>query len=255
MDPTFTDPGEVIPVIKALADPTRLGMLLSMNTASPKGVTASQLADRMGKKIPTILHHLEKLRELGLAQYQMEKNEAGREIKHWRVINPKFLLEINLSVFTDATEIIDDLILYLFEEEKRSYEKDKKRITINYTSENSPKDIKKKLLRYLNETKTNSTQSVEIHHAQEIHSRLAKSSGLEKYLRKWILKAFKDSAASLQLDFFELGDRFVLGRKLQQTLYEHFIQSNKFSAIGYTEEGRPVQRLKLRPEFLDDPDD
>ena len=94
-----------------------------------------------------------------------------------------------------------------------------------------------------------------MHHAQEIHSRLAKSSGLEKYLRKWILKAFKDSAASLQLDFFELGDRFVLGRKLQQTLYEYFIQSNKFSAIGYTEDGRPIQRLKLRPEFLDDPDD
>ncbi|MCK5345239.1 MAG: hypothetical protein KAR20_17640, partial [Candidatus Heimdallarchaeota archaeon] len=106
-----------------------------------------------------------------------------------------------------------------------------------------------------NETKPASTLNVELLHAQEIHSRLAKKSELEKYLRKWILKAFKDSAASLQLDFFELGDRFVLGRKLQQTLYEYFIQSNKFSAIGYTEEGRPVQRLKLRPEFLDDLDD
>jgi len=254
LDPTFTDPGEVIPVIKALADPTRLGMLLSMNTASPKGLTASQLADRMGKKIPTILHHLEKLRELGLANYEMEKNEAGREIKHWRVISPNFSLEINLSAFTDATEIIDELILYLFEEEKRTCEGTEKRITINYTQENSPEDIEKKLLKYLKETKI-STQNIDIHHAQEIHARLAKGSGLEKYLRKWILKAFKDSAASLQLDFFELGDRFVLGRKLQQTLYEYFIQSNKFSAIGYTEDGRPVQRLKLRPEFLDDPDD
>ncbi|MHA1976864.1 MAG: ArsR/SmtB family transcription factor [Candidatus Hodarchaeales archaeon] len=251
MEPTFTDPGEVIPVIKALADPTRLGMLLSMNTASPKGVTASQLADIMGKKIPTILHHLEKLRELGLAAFKMEKNEAGRDIKHWRVINSKFLLEINLDAFTDATVIIEELILYLFEGEKKSDE----RITFNYTDVNSPEIIKEKLLKYLKESNISSTQSVELHHAQEIHSRLAKSAGLEKYLRKWILKAFKDSAASLQLDFFELGDRFVLGRKLQQTLYEHFIQSNKFSAIGYTEDGRPIQRLKLRLEFLDDPND
>jgi DNA-binding transcriptional ArsR family regulator len=251
LEPTFTDPGEVIPVIKALADPTRLGMLLSMNTASPKGVTASQLADIMGKKIPTILHHLEKLRELGLAAFKMEKNEAGRDIKHWRVINSKFLLEINLDAFTDATVIIEELILYLFEGEKKSDE----RITFNYTDVNSPEIIKEKLLKYLKESNISSTQSVELHHAQEIHSRLAKSAGLEKYLRKWILKAFKDSAASLQLDFFELGDRFVLGRKLQQTLYEHFIQSNKFSAIGYTEDGRPIQRLKLRLEFLDDPND
>ncbi len=255
MEPTFTDPGEVIPVIKALADPTRLGMLLSMNSASPKGLTASHLADRLGKKIPTILHHLEKLEDLGLAAYQMEQNEAGREIKHWRVINPKFLLEINLSAFTDATVVIDELILFLFEAEKRNYEGTKQRITINYTKENSPEKIKQKLIDYLKDTKTKSTESIELHHAQEIQSRLSKKSGLEKYLQKWILKAFKDSAASLQLDFFELGDRFVLGRKLQQTLYEYFIQSNKFSAIGYSEDGRPIQRLKLRPEFLDDPDD
>lgn len=251
MEPTFTDPGKVIPVIKALADPTRLGMLLSMNTASPKGVTASQLADKMRKKIPTILHHLEKLRELGLAAYKMEKNEAGREIKHWRVVNSNFLLEINLDAFTDATVIIDELILYLFEEQKKRDE----RITVNFTKDNSSEDIREKLLKYLSESNIRNTQSIEIHHAQEIHSRLAKSSGLEEYLRKWIFKAFKDSGASLQLDFFELGDRFVLGRKLQQALYEYFIQSNKFSAIGYTEEGRPIQRLKLRPEFLDDPDD
>ncbi len=251
MDPTFTNPGEVIPIIKALADPTRLGMLLFMNTSSPKGLTASQLADKLGKKIPTILHHLEKLQELGLAGYKMEQNEAGRKIKHWRVTNANFLLEINLNAFTDAKVVVDELILFLFEEEKRS----KGRIKTNYTSDNSPEEIKGKLLNYINEAKPASTQSVELLHAQEIHSRLAKKSELEKHLRKWIFKAFKDSAASLQLDFFELGDRFVLGRKLQQTLYEYFIQSNKFSAIGYTEEGRPVQRLKLRPEFLDDPDD
>ena len=250
MESTFSNPGEVIQVIKALADPTRLGMLLNMNSNAPKGVTASRLADRLGKKIPTILHHLEKLQELGLAEYHMAENEVGRKIKHWRVVNPNFLLEINLNAFTDARDEIDIYILYLFEEEKRR----KGTITIDYTKNNTAESIVEKVNKYLREVKTDSNQEVSISQGQEILSKLEKKGELEKNIRIWVFKEFKDSGASLQLDFFELGTEFVLGPELRRLTYEHFISSNKFSSIGYTDQGQPVVRLKLRPEFLDEPD-
>ena len=250
MDSTFSNPGEVIQVIKALADPTRLAMLLNMNSNAPKGVTASRLADRLGKKIPTILHHLEKLQELRLADYHMAENEAGRKIKHWRVVNPNFLLEINLNVFTDARDEIDIYILNLFEEEKRR----KGTITFDYTKNNTAETICEKINTYLREVKTDSNREVTISQAQEILSKLEKKGELEKQIRIWVFKAFRDSAASLQLDFFELGTEFALGPELRGLIYEHFISSNKFSSIGYSDQGQPVVRLKLRPEFLDDPD-
>ncbi|MHA1947346.1 MAG: winged helix-turn-helix domain-containing protein [Candidatus Hodarchaeales archaeon] len=250
MDSTFSNPGEVIQVIKALADPTRLAMLLNMNSNAPKGVTASRLADRLGKKIPTILHHLEKLQELRLAEYHMAENEAGRKIKHWRVVNPNFLLEINLNVFTDARDEIDIYILYLFEEEKKR----KGTITFDYTKNNTVETICEKVNTYLREVKTDSNREVTISQAQEILSKLEKKGELEKQIRIWVFKAFRDSAASLQLDFFELGTEFALGPELRGLIYEHFISSNKFSSIGYSDQGQPVVRLKLRPEFLDDPD-
>jgi len=250
VDSTFSSPGEVIQVIKALADPTRLGMLLNMNSNAPKGVTASRLADRLGKKIPTILHHLEKLQELGLTEYHMAENEAGRKIKHWRVINPNILLEINLDTFSDARDEIDIYILYLFEEEKRR----NGTITVDYTRHNTAETIHEKVNAFLREVKSDSNREVTIDQAKEIISKLEKKGELEKHIRNWVFKAFKDSAASLQLDFFELGTRFALGPELRSQIYEHFVSSSKFSSIGYSEQGQPVVRLKLRPEFLDDPD-
>ncbi len=250
MDSTYSSPGKVIQVIKALADPTRLGMLLNMNTNAPKGVTASRLADKLGKKIPTILHHLEKLQELGLAEYHMAENEAGRNIKHWRVVNPNFMLEINLDTFSDARDEIDIYILYLFEEEKRR----NGTITIDYTEHNEAEIIQEKINTFLREVKPDSDREVTIGQAQEIRSKLEKKGELERHIRNWVFKAFKDSAASLQLDFFELGTRFALGPELRGLIYEHFVSSNKFSSIGYSGQGQPVVRLKLRPEFLDDLD-
>lgn len=250
MESSFSNPSKIIQVIKALADPTRLGMLLNMNSNAPKGVTASRLADKLGKKIPTILHHLEKLQELELADFHMAENEAGRKIKHWRVVNSNFLLEINLNAFSDAKTEIDIFLLYLFEEEKRR----NGTITVDYTNRNSYEDIYEKLNTYIKEVKLDSNKEISVNQAQLIHSRLMKKGELEQHLRKWILCAFKDSAASLQLDFFELGERFVLGQELRRRIYEYFVSSKKFSSIGYSEQGQPIQRLKLRPEYLDDPE-
>ena len=262
MDHIYANPSKVIPVIKALADPTRLEMLLHINIAAPRGLTASQLADKLGKKIPTVLHHLEKLNDLELVEYKMEKfGETGRKIKHWQLIKSSFLLQIDLNTLADFTDFygkslsdysqLDELILYLFEEEKR------KGITINsdYVDHNTPESIHKKLTTYINEVKPSSFHEITIFHAQEIHARLKENDRLEKYLQKWILKTFRDSGAILQLNFFELGDWFSLGQELRRRMYEYLIESNKFSSIVYDESGQPVQRLKLRPEFLDPIDD
>ncbi len=250
VDPTFTNPGEVIPVIKALADPTRLGMLLQMNSYAPKGCTASQLADKLGKKIPTILHHLEKLQELGLADYKMEKNEAGREIKHWKVTKTRIQLEINLDLFTDANTELDELILLLFDEERRT----NKAITVKFTEENSPEIIEKKLNNLFKSVDKYSSRNITQLQAQEIYSRLLRKSDLIKYLRKWILMAFKASAGNLQLSFFELGTEFNLDDELRKDLYESFMRSQKFQ-LSDPVEGQGVPRIMLKREYVDDFDD
>jgi DNA-binding transcriptional ArsR family regulator len=250
VDPIFTNPGEVIPVIKALADPTRLGMLLQMNSFAPKGCTASQLADKLGKKIPTILHHLEKLQELGLADYKMEKNEAGREIKHWKVTNTIIQLEINLDLFTDANTELDELILLFFEQERRT----NRTITMDFIEENTPEIIEDKLNIFFKDVKKYSSRNITSLQAQEIHSKLFRKSDLEKYLRKWILMAFKASGGNLQLSFFELGTEFNLGPILRKNLYESFMRSHKFQ-LGDPVDGQGVPRIMLKPEYLDDFDD
>jgi DNA-binding transcriptional ArsR family regulator len=250
VDPIFTNPGEVIPIIKALADPTRLGMLLTMNSFAPKGCTASQLADKLSKKIPTILHHLEMLQELGLADYQMEKNEAGREIKHWKVTKTNFQLDINLDLFSDINIELDELILMLFEQEKLA----KNIITINFGRKNTPKNIQDKLSSFFKNVAKYSARNVTELQAQEIHSRLQKKTDLVKYLRKWILQAFKASGGTLQLNYSELGNEFNLGDELQKILYESFMRSQKFQ-LSNLEEGQRAPRIMLKPQYVDDFED
>lgn len=260
VDPIFTNPGEVIPIIKALADPTRLGMLLTMNSFAPKGCTASQLADNLSKKIPTILHHLEMLQDLGLADYKMEKNEAGREIKHWIVINPKFNLKIDLEEYPKYLRFYGDklsdysklnqFIMFLFEEEKIK----KRTITNDFINSNPPKEIQKKINSYIRSVKSTSHTEIDNFQAQEIYNQLTTQEKLEKYLRRWILKAFKDSAGILQLDFFEIGREFNLDTNLRQSLFEYFMRSSMFEIRAYTESGQPVQRIVLKEEFIDEID-
>ncbi len=83
METYFDKPAQVIQVIEALADPTRRRMLLLMYRNAPNGLTASNLADMLRKKIPTILHHLKSLEELDLAYFDMQKIAGERKVKHW----------------------------------------------------------------------------------------------------------------------------------------------------------------------------
>ena len=88
-------------------------------------------------------------------------------------------------------------------------------------------------------------------HIEIIKSNLKRKKDLEHYLLKWIYQEFINSAGSLQLDFFEFGVHFSLGEELRRTLYEKLMSSQNFSSYGYTQEGRPIQRMAIQQEYLE----
>jgi DNA-binding transcriptional ArsR family regulator len=232
----FDDPSEVIQVIEALADPTRRKMLLLMQQNAPKGLTASQLADLLRKKIPTILHHLKSLEELGLAGYSMEKiTGGGREVKHWKISQQQLILKIDMNSIGFLPE---NYIITLFEEYKG---------VGGSLSTDFGKKITKESIRDLLVPKI---PDITDRHVEIIKTQLKKKKDFEHFLEKWIYQEFVNSAGSLQLDFFEFGQHFALSEDLRRIMFEKLMESQNFSSYGYSEEGRPIQRMALRPEYL-----
>ena len=242
METYYDDPSQVIQVIEALADPTRRKMLLLMNEA-PKGLTASQLADMLRKKIPTILHHLKSLEELKLTKYTMEKiGGGGREVKHWNLCQQHLILKIDMNSIGFLPE---SFILTLFEEHKKHDEhKEQKEY---FTSEFGVNMTKDRILDLLLPRIPDITD----HQIEIIKSHLKRKRDMEHYLLKWIYQEFINSAGSLQLDFFEFGTHFFLGEDLRRSLYEKLMASQNFSNYGYSQDGRPIQRMAIRQEYLD----
>ncbi|MHA2225744.1 MAG: ArsR/SmtB family transcription factor [Candidatus Hodarchaeales archaeon] len=236
-------PGQVIQVIKALADSTRRHILLLLHENAPKGLTASVLADNLGKKIPTILHHLEKLKDLDLAYFTMEKMGGGdRQVKHWKVKHLKFAIEvdfdsISIESFTPEKQL--KYIFSLFEEEKAA----KKAISEDFAIINQPGDILERL--------NNKFPEISQREAEVIHSQLSDNKGLIQYLQKWIYQEFLDSGGALQLDFFEFGLQFALNDTLRRNLFEDLVNSQNFTLYTYTDDGRVIQRLALHSEYLE----
>jgi len=235
---SFDDPGHAIKVIEALADPTRRKMLLLIYRNAPTGLTASNLADLLRKKIPTILHHLEKLSELDLVQYEMIKIAiAGeRKVKHWKVKHPKFSIEVDMDSIAFLPE---DYILTLFEEEHGAGGQ----ITEDFGNSITNEEIKAKL-----QPKFPNIADRQI---EVIRGNLIRQKDLEHYLEQWIYKEFMNSGATLQLNFWEFGRQFALDEDLRKRMFEKMIQSQNFSLYEYGEEGQLIQRLALRQEYYD----
>ncbi len=237
METYYDNPSQVIQVIEALADPTRRKMLLLMQQNAPKGLTASQLADILRKKIPTILHHLKSLEELKLANFTMEKiGGEGREVKHWKISHQQLILKIDMESIGFLPE---SYILTLFDEYKIREG--------TFTPDFGKKMTPEKIIDLLRPKYADITER----HAEVIKNNLKRRHDLEHYLLKWIYQEFVNSAGSLQLDFFEFGSHFALGEDLRRSLYEQLMESQNFSNYGYTQEGRPIQRMALRPEYLE----
>lgn len=234
MEAYYDQPGQVIQVIEALADPTRRRMLLLMYR-NPDGLTASNLADMLRKKIPTILHHLKSLEELDLAYYDMQKIGGQREVKHWRVKHRKFVIDVDM----DSIALPEDYIIALFEDEKSRAGM----ITEDFGKTLHPEEISERL-----QTKHPNITNRQI---EIIKGHLSRKRDLEHYLLQWIYGEFINSAGALQLNFFEFGQHFALDENLRRVLFEKLMESQNFTPYTYTENGQVIQRMALRSEYLE----
>lgn len=233
METYFDKPAQVIQVIEALADPTRRRMLLLMYRNAPNGLTASNLADMLRKKIPTILHHLKSLEELDLAYFDMQKIAGERKVKHWKVKHKKFVIDIDM----DNIALPEDYIIALFEDEKTKagiITEDFGKITIE--------EIKERLHKKY--------PDISDRQAEIIKGHLSRKRDLEHYLQQWIYSEFINSAGALQLNFFEFGQHFALDEALRRILFEKLMESQNFTPYTYTENGQVIQRMTLRPEYI-----
>ncbi len=233
MEAYYDKPGQVIQVIEALADPTRRRMLLLMYR-NPTGLTASNLADMLRKKIPTILHHLKSLEELDLAYYDMQKIGGQREVKHWKVKHKNFVINIDM----DSIALPEDYIIALFEDEKSKAGM----ITEDFGKSVTTEEIKGRLqLKF---------PDITDRQAEIIKGHLSRKRDLEHYLQQWIYGEFINSGGALQLNFFEFGKHFALDDVLRGTLFQKLMESQNFTPYTYTEDGQVTQRMTLRSEYL-----
>ncbi|NHJ02455.1 MAG: ArsR family transcriptional regulator [Candidatus Heimdallarchaeota archaeon] len=234
-----------IQVIEALADPTRRKILLLIQQNAPKGLTASQLADKLRKKIPTILHHLKSLEELGLAEFTMERMESGgREVKHWNITHQKILVKIDMN---EIGFLPEDYILTLFNAISALYNKPElknqnKRINANFGEEIDPDTI----IDLLNKRYPNIT----FRQAEVIQNTLKREKDLLVYIEEWIRNEFKNSrdpitGTSLQLDWWEFGEYFKLGEKLRERIFDKLVRSGDFVLYEYVVDGQHRQRLRF----------
>lgn len=108
------DPEKAAKVIEALSEKTRLAML-GLLVESGTGLTASDLATRVDKKIPTILYHLDILSQAGLVGIELKRKApgAGRPVKHWQVAKKEIQIDIDIQslvLFTvPLSSCIEDL--------------------------------------------------------------------------------------------------------------------------------------------------
>ncbi|UCG90473.1 MAG: helix-turn-helix transcriptional regulator [Candidatus Heimdallarchaeota archaeon] len=235
MEAYYDKPGQVVQVIEALADPTRRRMLLLMYR-NPTGLTASNLADMLRKKIPTILHHLKNLEELDLAYYDMQKIGGQREVKHWKVKHKNFVINIDM----DSIALPEDYIIALFEDEKSKAGV----ITEDFGKSLHPEEIKERLQIKFPDITDRQTELIKGH--------LSRKRDLEHYLQQWIYGEFINSAGALQLSFWEFGQHFALDEPLRRLLFEKLMESPNFT-YTYTrrENGDVIQRMALRSEYLE----
>lgn len=75
---------KIVAYHKALADPTRLRMLLLLSQGEMNG---QALAERLNLSQPTVTHHASKLREAALIKERREKNTV------YFTLNPYFIKE------------------------------------------------------------------------------------------------------------------------------------------------------------------
>jgi DNA-binding transcriptional ArsR family regulator len=86
-------------LIDCLSDETRRQILKILIDRWRLGVTASELAEALQLRLPTILEHLHLLEEAGLVRFQY-RQRGGRMAKVYEVTDTIVTLQIDLELFT-----------------------------------------------------------------------------------------------------------------------------------------------------------
>ncbi|MFX1255688.1 MAG: ArsR/SmtB family transcription factor [Promethearchaeota archaeon] len=107
-----TNPVVIQTIVEALSERTRLFILKCLQAKS-SGLTATELGKLVNKRVPTVLYHLERLREAGLVYDEPKPREEGdrRGVKHWMIANQHLVLDINLDTFSFLHRTLNSYIL------------------------------------------------------------------------------------------------------------------------------------------------
>lgn len=106
-----SDPVAIQAIIDALTERTRL-FILKCIEESEYGAVATELAQTIRKKVPTVLYHLERLEQAGLIRSEMKSRVPGdsREVKHWILVRDQLVLYIDLKALS---YLYKDLDIYI----------------------------------------------------------------------------------------------------------------------------------------------
>lgn len=101
----YTRPVEAKMLINALGGSTRL-KIMRLLLETPTGLSASEIAEKLGISLPTILTHLSILASSGLISW-VYVGRGRRYIRLYKVSEDKLVLNIDLRVFTTIPNIED----------------------------------------------------------------------------------------------------------------------------------------------------
>ncbi|MFX0094253.1 MAG: helix-turn-helix domain-containing protein [Candidatus Hodarchaeota archaeon] len=106
------DPVTVQTTVEALSERTRLFILKCLQSTRG-GLTATELAKLVNKRVPTILYHLEHLKEAGLVYDESRPRIEGdrREVKHWMIVNKQVVLDISLNTLPYLHRSLDSYLI------------------------------------------------------------------------------------------------------------------------------------------------
>ncbi|MFX0063652.1 MAG: ArsR family transcriptional regulator [Candidatus Hermodarchaeota archaeon] len=108
----LSDPVTIQIIIESLSERTRLFILKCLHD-NPYGLMATDIATKINKKVPTVLYHLDRLREAGVVYEELKPRIEGekREVKHWLVADSSITLDIDLEIFSYLHRSLDSYIL------------------------------------------------------------------------------------------------------------------------------------------------
>lgn len=199
-------------LLDALGEKSRRKILEILAESPENGLTASDLAERIGKKIPTILHHLQSLEAVGLIEnVERPLDSVHRPVKHWRL---RFQI-INIKIdFANVPSSVRSLAFSFLDH----YSKDEGGII----TKTLPGTVKIKDI----ETALSLDREV----GRSVRD-LLKPETFPSTLIDWVVKDFEDckeEGIRLQMNQPELEAKFNLDSELTTEIYWTLVETGDF---------------------------